>query len=1113
MLRPVIMIGCGGSGQKAVRYVRDAVRRRLQHAGWEGDFPESWQFIGIDTLTIQEDPSIPALPANDYISVSLGFDTYKNLSNALDAKFPQGSPGFKEMMGWKPNPAQVNVPLKDGAGQLRAVGRAAGVLALQNIVQQRLFAAFSACTSGGPTLANVSQLFGVTVPPGTTVPAPITIVVGSMAGGTGAGIMLDVVDLLRRTHTNGAFPVMVAFTPDIFGDKTSELMTANSAAFVSEFLSAYWDDEGTDSALVPPTVQVNTRGPHSTFMIGRKNMGGLDLENSGNVYRAVGEALAAVTTSAKVQDEFRNFITTNWASAAPLNAGGYGWQSSSTKGALSSFGSTTLSIGRDRFREYLSRLLQRSIIEHLAEGFNQAAVTYLGEAAAKSKSGSSKITELARMHRDEFMSACELMEKGSQRQVSDAFVSNSHLREEYQKVTQVIKNAFPTTNQQTGVVWLQQIKAQAQSAKVASQNRAQEETSVALKEWGSELFQTVLRACTEFSARLSLPVVMNLVELARADVLESAGLMKESANSDRANALQLRGQAETHLKDQAKGQVSITNGAVQRTIEDFSKAISFEWSSKVRDQLSVTLEAVGTGMLNAVFAGMQQSLNRLSALTTSQDGNPAVVSLWPRNDGVVPQSFAPSPVEFYLEDHTTWPSTARTLLQQSLGDDSQNLPIDPVLAARTLLIRGGFSKGRQTTETPLIWAASVGDSAPRWAAGEMASVKVGDEHGALEQRIEAWLMRPATETNRFLSEGLSDYLSQVDPKTGVPVVNHPARLQTFKTRLQEALNQSRPLMEIDQNMYATVHTEDLKTTLNVQGFPFGEGHPAREITAGIIQGFLHTPNSVDWIFTGGEAESVLISSFLSNPVNPSVVTSFTQPLTQTLSKVVDEEKFRASFWLWRRARILENFIPLPDSLRLSAVRGFATARSLGYCTSTAKQQNRISNLDGVFDFPKYLLTTTNNNSVLPALLEAMILAFADAPIKGKHAFDAYGALISYGVGGGLVDKFELSSIMIEFLKSGNHQVDPVDDQRAVAITKDSFDERKKAVLQYLDGYLAGLNKVAAQPLSKNHHRNENGAVDPTETLILELMGDLTRGFTDVRTAVHNYSLDDEVEWS
>ena len=83
MLRPVIMIGCGGSGQKSVRYVRDAVRRRLLHAGWEGDFPKAWQFIGIDTLTVQEDPSIPWLPATDYVSVSLAYETFAQLNAAI----------------------------------------------------------------------------------------------------------------------------------------------------------------------------------------------------------------------------------------------------------------------------------------------------------------------------------------------------------------------------------------------------------------------------------------------------------------------------------------------------------------------------------------------------------------------------------------------------------------------------------------------------------------------------------------------------------------------------------------------------------------------------------------------------------------------------------------------------------------------------------------------------------------------------------------------------------------------------------------------------------------------------------------------------------------------
>ena len=69
MLRPVIMIGCGGSGQKAVRYVRDVVRRRLEHSGWNGGVPQSWRFIGLDTLNVQESPG--EIPTQEQLDKTL----------------------------------------------------------------------------------------------------------------------------------------------------------------------------------------------------------------------------------------------------------------------------------------------------------------------------------------------------------------------------------------------------------------------------------------------------------------------------------------------------------------------------------------------------------------------------------------------------------------------------------------------------------------------------------------------------------------------------------------------------------------------------------------------------------------------------------------------------------------------------------------------------------------------------------------------------------------------------------------------------------------------------------------------------------------------------------
>ena len=319
-------------------------------------------------------------------------------------------------------------------------------------------------------------------------------------------------------------------------------------------------------------------------------------------------------------------------------------------------------------------------------------------------------------------------------------------------------------------------------------------------------------------------------------------------------------------------------------------------------------------------------------------------------------------------------------------------------------------------------------------------------------------------------------------------------------------------------MYATVHSQQITTSLNVQGFPFGEGHPARSITQEVVQGFLRMPGDFEWIFSSGEAESVLITSFLDNPVNPSVVSSFTQPLAQGMSNIVNADLLRSSFWLWRRARILENFIPLPDQLRLSAIRGFAITRALGYCTASIDVVNRVVDHNGVHEFPKHLLTATNRNNVLPALLESMVLTFADVPTKGKDAFNAYGALINYGMGGGLADEFQLSKVMIDFLDYGvgpeaQRVYATVDPGRAEKVSSTDYETRKIKILEYLDGYLRFLQQLDAKPLSNSHWRDSTGAVDPVDTLTLELMSDLTRGYTDVRTAVHNHSQDHCVMWS
>jgi hypothetical protein len=304
-------------------------------------------------------------------------------------------------------------------------------------------------------------------------------------------------------------------------------------------------------------------------------------------------------------------------------------------------------------------------------------------------------------------------------------------------------------------------------------------------------------------------------------------------------------------------------------------------------------------------------------------------------------------------------------------------------------------------------------------------------------------------------------------------------------------------------MNATVHPQPLKYVLNIQGFPFGKGHPAREESEQVIQGFLNDARDVDWAFSSGDAESVLITNFLEYPVNPSVISSFTQPLHKALGAYTPE-LLRSLFWQWRRARVLENFVPLPDELRVAAIRGFAISRILGTMTALPVGQNKIATENGVFNFPTNLLTETDKNNILPALLEAMVLIFAEAPTRGKAAFNAYGALLDYGTGGGMAAGFEIDGVTAHILKSGEYgKVEIVDDVRADSLRNDPQGRIKNAIA-YLDANIKRYDAIESRPMHPYSWRNSNGTVDPVDTLTRELLPDLRRAYVMVREAIESF---------
>jgi hypothetical protein len=198
---------------------------------------------------------------------------------------------------------------------------------------------------------------------------------------------------------------------------------------------------------------------------------------------------------------------------------------------------------------------------------------------------------------------------------------------------------------------------------------------------------------------------------------------------------------------------------------------------------------------------------------------------------------------------------------------------------------------------------------------------------------------------------------------------------------------------------------------------------------------------------------------------------------------------------------------LPDRLRLAAIRGFAVARATGLITAHTNEQNRISTERGVFLFPKNLLTEYDRNNTLAALLEAMILTFAEAPTKGKAAFDAYKALIELGTGGGGVSGFAVEGLFKNILDEGNYgNAVIVDQDRANAVFGDSLVDRALKVEEYLIANLQRFEYLDAEPLNSRSWRNMMGSVEPVDTMTKELLSDFRQAYAEVLDAVRKTQL-------
>ena len=214
MLRPILFIGLGGAGGKTLRAIKQQLHQDLTAKGYDAGIPAAWQFLHIDTPTVQDGATFtaPMLSAHEYHSVTRPGMTLQDIINIVENSCPP-TEIQKILAGWSTE--YVPIVINHGAAQIRAIGRLALVSDLRKtfeVIQVAISKMLS--PDAIPELEAVASTLGIQMEETT----PQVFIVSSLGGGSGSGMFTDVAELVKRATNDswGSQAISLLYTPHVF---------------------------------------------------------------------------------------------------------------------------------------------------------------------------------------------------------------------------------------------------------------------------------------------------------------------------------------------------------------------------------------------------------------------------------------------------------------------------------------------------------------------------------------------------------------------------------------------------------------------------------------------------------------------------------------------------------------------------------------------------------------------------------------------------------------------------------------------------------------------------------------------------------------------------------
>jgi hypothetical protein len=1010
----MLFVGVGGSGGNTVRAIRENLWRELINRGWTGDFPDCWQTLWIDTISVQDKGGFAAaaLPQTSYLGlVPSTLGGFNDVKTMIVNQTPQ-SKQQNVLSGWMPESCPV--PIAKGAGQFRAIGRTIGVsqFSATKVFLERAISKMNS-TKASSDLSAIGQLLGMPVSGASA--KPTAFVISSMAGGSGSGLYQDVAHMIKLLDSSyDDYTHVMLYGADVFELSISKDMLkstpGNTLAALAESISGVWSSELSEASQDLFTKagfnQTNLKrfGGKHHWLIGAKNQHASLGASANEIYRAVASSLSALSISPDTLVWFNNYVLTNVFAGSATNLADNSSLKISTNldhfQPFASLGFSRVSLGMDRFREYASQAITKAAVQRLLWPEYEPV-------DPNGPSNDKKIEVRTMQLWEDFRIKSGLNERNPSNDILDYLKPKDDMR--FNAFAEsAVANAAGKDSAHPASVWEDRFARFFTDSQKELINRDKEALLSQAQSWTEEIQDRIAEATAEAASTSGLKVAQRLVSELRGEIdfLIGSELPADLALAQK-HITEFRGPL-NKLLNIGKKEIPKNDGVIEKA-KAFLRTAANEVT--LADRIRVAIELLtdlDKNFLVPLMAEIETSSEKLKTSTAAQgsefDSFPTL------GDKQISARFAPANTDQSLIDYTEFPTLLEEWSKQVL-DGSEQSTWQTRLVERA--IRGvDYDKlGDGKTQTMIKFQ-------PRWApqnssfrssisgSPTTAGFIFRDEYLEFLEFTQEMLTTKSGSLSDMINMGLRSY---VENNSSPAVIER--RRNDFKDKLKAALKYCSPMVEESSGVVNALHTGGTAGArlTSASAIPF-ENTPLQKDSLEIVISF--DPSNAEITkpsaFSSSDSiKSIELYSTLTNAKNPAVFDSLMKPIASDWEAKRDDPAGRQAFWTLRRTKPLIEAVPAARVQVEKMILGWFALAFVGgrkIDTSEHLRGPKVSVYSGEknawVNFPHPLLGLPENHQdhdYLPSVLLSLSLALVEINANPSLApLDAYRALIATG---------------------------------------------------------------------------------------------------------------------